>query len=762
MGCKNLWSREFVDSFCTKIFRNSELRRHRENVLFEREKIRMPETQPDVERILAMRHLNFVLGEQRNRLVRLHNRYTAQGISFEARKHLKELQDLNAEMTQTFEDLNKLRNGATVGDHSQPLALVRKCPTEDCKGFMNEEWFCGLCKNTFCEHCNELVNDQHECDPGAVETMKLLKKDTKPCPKCGTMIHKLSGCFSPDAEILMYDGTVKTAKNITIDDKLVGDDGQMRTVLKLTNGEDDMYLIKQNKGENYIVNSEHTLVLYYAANGSIKYHESINKYKLSWFDKTFKTKNFETFDEAKAYSNTLHVDKYLNINIQDYLKLKDSSKKTLKGVKLQTPINWPNKNVELDPYILGTWLGDGYSNGKEYATNDTELLEYWISWAKNNNAEVIKTTNKYRYYIKHIHNQHNNCNYKNPLKIKLDKYNLVNNKHIPAEYICNSKDIRLKVLAGIIDTDGSVSNNGRRVSIITTIEKLSSDIVLLAKSLGFSVNVHTRHRKNENTFDKTVYKNYKTQFCINISGYNLHEIPTLLKRKKCSQQIGGVNLLTTFIEVEKLEKGQYYGWAVDGNSRFLLKDFTITKNCSQMWCPDCHTAFDWRTGRIEVGRIHNPHYIEFKNKFSLSREHGDIPCGGVPDFGELHSNEFMMSVRKVISQYNRDINFRYDEIADDDNRWLRTIYMLNDMDTPTFKKELQRRDKMREKYRDIRNIFQMFVDTAGDLLRQYVLDNSKYKEIRDILIKLAGYTNDEIRKIHNRYNCITPYTLQIN
>lgn len=377
MGCKNLWSREFVDSFCTKIFRNSELRRHRENVLFEREKIRMPETQPDVERILAMRHLNFVLGEQRNRLVRLHNRYTAQGISFEARKHLKELQDLNAEMTQTFEDLNKLRNGATVGDHSQPLALVRKCPTEDCKGFMNEEWFCGLCKNTFCEHCNELVNDQHECDPGAVETMKLLKKDTKPCPKCGTMIHKLSGC-------------------------------------------------------------------------------------------------------------------------------------------------------------------------------------------------------------------------------------------------------------------------------------------------------------------------------------------------------------------------------------------------SQLWCPDCHTAFDWRTGRIEVGRIHNPHYIEFKNKFSLSREHGDIPCGGVPDFGELHTNEFMMSVRKVISQYNRDINFRYDEIADDDNRWLRTIYMLNDMTEPTFKKELQRRDKMREKYRDIRNIFQMFVDTAGDLLRQYVLDNSKYKEIRDILIKLAGYTNDEIRKIHNRYNCITPYTLQIS
>lgn len=378
MGCKNLWSREFVDSFCTKNFRNTELRRHRENVLFEREKIRMPETQPDVERILAMRHLNDVLLDQRNRLIRLHNRYTSQGISLEDRKHMKELQQLNAEMTQTFEDLNKLRNGATVGDHhSQPLALVRKCPTENCKGFMNEEWFCGLCKNTFCEHCNELIEEGHVCDSGAVETMKLLKKDTKPCPKCGTMIHKLSGC-------------------------------------------------------------------------------------------------------------------------------------------------------------------------------------------------------------------------------------------------------------------------------------------------------------------------------------------------------------------------------------------------SQMWCPDCHTAFDWRTGRIEVGRIHNPHYIEFKNKFSLSREHGDIPCGGIPDFEEVITNSFMTSVRKVISQYNRDINFRYDEIVDDNNRWLRTLYMLNDMDEVAFKKELQRRDKMREKHRDIRNIFQMFVDTAGDLLRQYVLDKTKYDEIKDILVKLARYTNDEIRKIHSRYKCITPYLIQIS
>ena len=61
MGCKNMWNREFVDSFCTKYFRNTELRRHRENVLFEREKVQMPSTQPEVERIKAVRKLHKVI-----------------------------------------------------------------------------------------------------------------------------------------------------------------------------------------------------------------------------------------------------------------------------------------------------------------------------------------------------------------------------------------------------------------------------------------------------------------------------------------------------------------------------------------------------------------------------------------------------------------------------------------------------------------------------------------------------------------------------
>ena len=55
----------------------------------------------------------------------------------------------------------------------------------------------------------------------------------------------------------------------------------------------------------------------------------------------------------------------------------------------------------------------------------------------------------------------------------------------------------------------------------------------------------------------------------------------------------------------------------------------------------------------------------------------------------------------------------------------------------------------------------MFIDTAGDMLRQYVLNPNDYKNLRGVLVELVEYVNVEIKKIHNRYNCVIPYILDI-
>jgi hypothetical protein len=82
--------------------------------------------------------------------------------------------------------------------------------------------------------------------------------------------------------------------------------------------------------------------------------------------------------------------------------------------------------------------------------------------------------------------------------------------------------------------------------------------------------------------------------------------------------------------------------------------------------------------------------------------------------------------------------------------------MLNEVSENNFKRELQRREKQRERYRDINNIFQMVVDTGGDLLRQYILESERIDEILDISKKLIEYANEVIGSIRKRYNCTLP------
>jgi hypothetical protein len=69
-----------------------------------------------------------------------------------------------------------------------------------------------------------------------------------------------------------------------------------------------------------------------------------------------------------------------------------------------------------------------------------------------------------------------------------DNYGLVQNKHIPRDYLVNDRKTRLAVLAGLIDTDGNVRANGHEVRITQGEDnyKIIYDAQFLAQSLGFS------------------------------------------------------------------------------------------------------------------------------------------------------------------------------------------------------------------------------------------------------------------------------------
>lgn len=172
MSCKTVWSREFIVDSCTKKFCNTEYKEHRETILLEREKCLLPQTQELVVRKRQENNLSDLIHDTR-----------------------KEIENLRDTQYNLENQLIRLRNGYDIGTHTQKKTFVRKCPTENCKGFLGSDWKCDLCEVKVCSKCNEPdTGDDHECDPNNVETAKLLARDTKPCPSCGTMIFKISGC----------------------------------------------------------------------------------------------------------------------------------------------------------------------------------------------------------------------------------------------------------------------------------------------------------------------------------------------------------------------------------------------------------------------------------------------------------------------------------------------------------------------------------------------------------------------------------------
>jgi superfamily II DNA or RNA helicase len=132
------------------------------------------------------------------------------------------------------------------------------------------------------------------------------------------LVHQV-GCVDPNTPILLWDGKIKKAEYICIGDKLIGDDGNPRTVLELRQGESDMFIINQETADSYTVNKDHILTLY-TKGGNI-----------------------------------------IEIKVSDYLKLSDGDKLELKGYKC-SGVNWGKQDVSLDPYTLGVWLGDGFTS----------------------------------------------------------------------------------------------------------------------------------------------------------------------------------------------------------------------------------------------------------------------------------------------------------------------------------------------------------------------------------------------------------------
>jgi hypothetical protein len=72
--------------------------------------------------------------------------------------------------------------------------FMMKCQVNECKGFLSQAYKCGLCSKYTCSHCYMPKEDGHECNPDNVASAKMIKEETRPCPKCSARIYKIDGC----------------------------------------------------------------------------------------------------------------------------------------------------------------------------------------------------------------------------------------------------------------------------------------------------------------------------------------------------------------------------------------------------------------------------------------------------------------------------------------------------------------------------------------------------------------------------------------
>ena len=192
MSCRRAWNRDFIDSHLTMAFRKGPLKKHREAVLLDREKARLPLLQPRVEaKVQAgelnqrisdenkrVRELELEIAKARDRVIRLYRR----------QNHLEQIA-----AGQVAPDALE-----GTGEKKEARQFTQKCPVEDCRGFLSTAWKCGTCQVYTCSDCLAVKGKDrdapHTCNEDAKATAALIRKETKPCPKCGMGICKVDGC----------------------------------------------------------------------------------------------------------------------------------------------------------------------------------------------------------------------------------------------------------------------------------------------------------------------------------------------------------------------------------------------------------------------------------------------------------------------------------------------------------------------------------------------------------------------------------------
>ena len=242
-------------------------------------------------------------------------------------------------------------------------------------------------------------------------------------------------------------------------------------------------------------------------------------------------------------------------------------------VPMCEPVEYPEKDLPIDPYTLGVWLGDGDSTSARITCADAdkdEMMEHlrsfghttkWYTNAKRAGAIGVDIQKKGKRW--------------NPIIESLDALNLRCNKHIPDMYMTASAEQRLLLLQGLMDTDGTVSKAGQ-CTFVQKKKEISEQVKELCESLGIKASLIEREVEcNGKPAGKAYAVSFftdKTRPCFRFKR----------KRDRLKEKLAPRMHAKSIVSIERIPNEPSKCIAIDNDTHLYLagKDYTATHNTS--------------------------------------------------------------------------------------------------------------------------------------------------------------------------------------
>lgn len=264
--------------------------------------------------------------------------------------------------------------------------------------------------------------------------------------------------------------------------------------------------------------------------------------------------------------------------MQDFVKKRKLSDRN-KGVEYiyaipaNKGVEWNYKQVSIDPYTFGLCLGDGCFRTEKLQNNIyyTSLEEDMCTYLRYVPYDIVKLKTESGYFIRIPNAKHILMGWGLHMKKSEDKF-------IPNEYKYNSREVRLNILKGLMDSDGFVDSNGVPIIGVSS-KQLADDIAFISRSLGYNClqSVKKSGYKINGVYKKCL-DNYIVRIYTSDVLFNLERKQKLVSKFESTYSKSNRDF-STIVDIRKIGYEKCKCISVDNESQcYLIGDFITTHN----------------------------------------------------------------------------------------------------------------------------------------------------------------------------------------